>query len=165
MDYVVVGIAAILVTILISIWLRRTRRSYIAVRRQRRAARGETNAEPLLTLAGYRIEERQPQILWSITCAQVRHDISLRADYVVTRNDRRYVAEVKTGDKAPKVANAATRRQLLEYVVAYEVDGVLLVDVERNVVSEVDFHLERLRDEEASLYSGEERHAIRDSYS
>ena len=65
--------------------------------------------------------------------------IALRADLLVERGGRRYVAEVKTGEAAPSLATAATRRQLLEYLIAYRVDGVLLVDAERGSVHEVEF--------------------------
>ena len=58
----------------------------------------------------------------------------LRADLLVTRNGRRYVAEVKTGRTAPRLDCAATRRQLLEYRIAFGVDGVLLVDAESDCV-------------------------------
>jgi hypothetical protein len=39
------------------------------------------------------------------------------------------------------LSSAATRRQLLEYRLAFDVDGVLLVDVETGEVSEVEFNL------------------------
>ncbi len=51
------------------------------------------------------------------------------------------VAEVKTGERAPSLTTAATRRQLLEYAVAYGADGVLLVDPEAGAIREVDFAL------------------------
>jgi hypothetical protein len=40
---------------------------------------------------------------------------------------------------APKIETAATRRQLLEYRVAFDVDGALLVDADRGRVSTVTF--------------------------
>jgi hypothetical protein len=51
------------------------------------------------------------------------------------------VAEVKTGEVAPRLSTAATRRQLLEYRVAFDVDGVLLVCPERGTIQRVDFLL------------------------
>ena len=67
------------------------------------------------------------------------HPIVVRADLLVSRGARRFVAEVKTGARAPRIETAATRRQLLEYAVAYDVDGVLLVDMEEHTISEVEF--------------------------
>ena len=66
-------------------------------------------------------------------------NVPLRADYMVSRRGRRYIAEVKSGKSAPRLSTAATRRQLLEYLVAFEVDGVLLVDGEERQVHEVVF--------------------------
>ncbi|HET9625604.1 MAG TPA: hypothetical protein VFP84_29760, partial [Kofleriaceae bacterium] len=51
----------------------------------------------------------------------------------------RLVAEVKTGEVAPRLATAATRRQLLEYLVAFGVDGVLLVCPELGTIQRVAF--------------------------
>jgi hypothetical protein len=67
--------------------------------------------------------------------------VDLRADYVVEHGGRRYVAEVKSGVFAPRLETAATRRQLLEYRIAFAVDGVLLVDAEEGRVRRVEFPL------------------------
>ncbi len=57
-------------------------------------------------------------------------EVGVRADLWVGLGERRYVAEVKTGGRAPDPTHPATRRQLLEYRVAFEPDGLLLVDAE-----------------------------------
>jgi hypothetical protein len=67
--------------------------------------------------------------------------VDVRADYVVGVSGRRYVAEVKTGVFAPRLETAATRRQLLEYRIAFDVDGVLLVDAETERVRLIEFPL------------------------
>jgi len=71
---------------------------------------------------------------WTVHADGEPMEVSLRADLLVTRNGRRYVAEVKTGRAAPRLDCAATRRQLLEYRIAFGVDGVLLVDAESDRV-------------------------------
>lgn len=106
-----------------------------------RASAGEALAEKLLAKAGYRIEARQATQRWSVAVDGEAQPITLRADFVVTRRGRRYVAEVKTGSDAPDVAAPATRRQLLEYRCAFGVDGVLLVDAEERRVRTVGFTL------------------------
>ena len=65
----------------------------------------------------------------------------MRADYLVELRGELLVAEVKTGEEAPQLSSAATRRQLLEYRVAFAVDGVLLVCPERGAIHRVDFPL------------------------
>ena len=63
----------------------------------------------------------------------------------------RLVAEVKTGEAAPSLATAATRRQLLEYHVAFAVDGVLLVCPERGAIHRIEFSLPAARRIEREL--------------
>ncbi|HEX8950487.1 MAG TPA: hypothetical protein VF945_01515 [Polyangia bacterium] len=106
-----------------------------------RAAAGEARAEKLLAKAGYRVEARQVTRRWNVHVDGAPHEVTLRADFVVTRRGRRFVAEVKTGQDAPEIAAPATRRQLLEYRCAFGVDGVLLVDAEARRVHAVDFAL------------------------
>ncbi|MCG8421465.1 MAG: hypothetical protein MJE77_26400 [Proteobacteria bacterium] len=120
-------------------WLARAR----ARRRNVRAQRGEQKAELLLERHGYAIEERQATATWTIWVDGRECDIDLRADLLVSRRSARYVAEVKTGAVAPRITTAATRRQLLEYRLAYDVDGVLLVDAEDDRVTAVEFPLPR----------------------
>jgi hypothetical protein len=116
-------------------------RRWQARRRQARAVRGERQAERLLDRLGYAIRDRQVATSWAVTCDGEVHEVPLRADLLVERDGKRYVAEVKTGRVAPRLATATTRRQLLEYRVAYDVDGILLVDAEAGRVMHVDFHL------------------------
>ena len=66
---------------------------------------------------------------------------TLRADYLVGHGALVFVAEVKTGLKAPRVETPGTRRQLLEYRIAFDVDGVLLVDVDAGRIQAVTFPL------------------------
>jgi hypothetical protein len=140
----VAGVAAVLLLVA-AFWLARRWRAWHgsleARRRSERFLRGEWEAERLLEKLGFEVVARQVGIEWAIACDGEEHPVELRADLVVERDGRRYVAEVKTGLSAPLLTNAATRRQLLEYCVAYEVDSVLLVDVEADRVREVTFPL------------------------
>jgi hypothetical protein len=63
----------------------------------------------------------------------------VRADFIVDREGRRYVAEAKGGETSASLATAATRRQLLEYTLAFDTDGVLLVDAARGAIHTVSF--------------------------
>lgn len=57
---------------------------------------------------------------------------------MLVRDRWRFIAEVKTGRIAPSLAYGATRRQLLEYAAAFDVDGVLLVDADRGTITHVE---------------------------
>lgn len=116
--------------------------SWTARRRNARAIAGEARAEKLLRQVGCAILGRQVTTAYALRIDGERFDVSLRADYVVEIDERRFVAEVKTGLVAPRLDTAATRRQLLEYRVAFDVDGVLLVDAETGRVHAVEFPLQ-----------------------
>jgi hypothetical protein len=124
--------------------VRRRLASRRARRRGRRAVLGESAAERLLASAGYDVVDRQVALTWWIRCDDIDHAVELRADLLVERAGLAYVAEVKTGEAAPRLTTAATRRQLLEYRIAYGVDGVLLVDADRGTIQRVEFPLGRV---------------------
>lgn len=93
----------------------------------------------MLEELGYSVRGRQIETRYTLLVDGEPTEIPLRADYLVSRNGRQLVAEVKSGNVAPRLDTAATRRQLLEYLVAFQVDGVLLVDGEQGEVHEVTF--------------------------
>jgi hypothetical protein len=107
--------------------------------RLRVAASGELGAEGLLRELGYTVEERQVSEEWSMWVDGVEFLVGCRADLLVSRGEERFVAEVKTGTLAPDPLRPATRRQLLEYLFVFDVDGVLLVDMQAGEVREVQF--------------------------
>jgi hypothetical protein len=109
------------------------------VRRVRAARSGELDAQDLLRELGYELVGSQVQGFWSVFVDGEPHEIELYADHLVERDGLRYLAEVKTGERAPHIETASTRRQLLEYRFAFDVDGLLLVDMERGVVRRVEF--------------------------
>jgi hypothetical protein len=114
--------------------LRRRLRSFAG-----RASQAETRAARLLTGAGYVVLGAQVRCTYTVWIDERPLSIGLRADYVVRRKQRLYVAEVKSGRLAPSLETAATRRQLLEYRTAFDVDGVLLVDAETSCIHEIVF--------------------------
>ncbi|HEY5947881.1 MAG TPA: hypothetical protein VIV40_20415, partial [Kofleriaceae bacterium] len=104
-----------------------------------RAGAGEDAAALLLADAGFTIVERQARVTWAPLVDGEPILMELRADYLVEARGELFVAEVKTGEEAPSVETAATRRQLLEYHVAFAADGVLLVCPERGTIHRVVF--------------------------
>ncbi len=119
--------------------LRAWRGSWRARRRAVRALDGEDDAAVLLRRAGYRIVAKQARTWWAPIVDGEPCETELRADYLVEGDGELLVAEVKTGEEAPRIETAATRRQLLEYHVAFAVDGVLLVCPERGTIHRVEF--------------------------
>lgn len=120
------------------VWLRSEAGRRVS-RHRKRGAGAEMAAARLLEASGYRIVERQPQGGYEMEVDQRLAKVRLRGDYLVTLGERRYLAEVKSGLESAKVSGRATRRQLLEYLFAFEVDGVLLVDMHAERIVPVSF--------------------------
>lgn len=138
-------IAGGLVALVVARWIRGWRGSRRAKVRAARAMAGEGGAVQLLRDAGFTIVAAQARIWWSPLVDGEPHQLELRADYLVEQDGALLVAEVKTGEEAPRLSTAATRRQLLEYQVAfataYGAEGVLLVCPESGTIHRVEFPL------------------------
>ena len=123
--------------LIIAWWRARNRMRWGNRRRQVRAAVGETDAERLLEAQGYTIEDRQVSRAWQLWIDGEPRDVRSRADLLVSRDGLRFIAEVKTGTRAPDPSRPATRRQLMEYHFVFPVAGVLLVDANAGCIHEV----------------------------
>lgn len=108
-------------------------------RRWSHARKIEQEASALLVDCGYQVLDSQVETTYTLLVDGEASTVTLRADYLVSRSGRRFVAEVKSGQFATRIDSAATRRQLLEYWAAFQVDGILLVDGESRQVREVTF--------------------------
>ena len=108
-------------------------------RRNAEALDGEQAALVLLEAAGFRVVERQPWGRIEVDVDGEREEIDVRADLLVEDEAGTWVAEVKTGRLAADLRHGPTRRQLLEYRLAFDVEGVILVDVLAGRVVEVAF--------------------------
>jgi hypothetical protein len=103
-----------------------------------RAQVDEQRAVGLLRRAGFRVYGQQVQRTYAVSVDGEPHKATVRADLLAARGRRRYVVEVKTG-KVARPTLATTRRQLLEYLLAFGVDGVMLADMERSRLHRVEF--------------------------
>jgi Holliday junction resolvase len=126
---------ALLVTV--RTWLRRLRMRC----RFARGAAGERDAIVILEREGFVIEAAQVAGSYELAVDRSRVVVPVRADYLVVRNGTRWVAEVKTGRLAPRIETPATRRQLLEYQLAFGAAGVILVDADDGTLRTVVFDL------------------------
>ncbi len=117
---------------------RRLRRRRMRLR-MKRAVAGEARAPALLAEYGYTVVGAQVVVEHAVRVDDREVRVELRADYLADKHGARYVVEVKTGALAPRIETRATRRQLLEYRIAFDVAGVVLVDAESGRVHEVTF--------------------------
>lgn len=141
--FVALAAALLLAAGFASVRVARALRGMRARARMRRAQRGEHAARGLLVSRGFEVTSEQAPGRVVLRVDGEETFFAVRADYLVRRRGRSFVAEVKTGARAPSLDHGPTRRQLLEYASAFAVDGVLLVDPEARTVREVAFGPER----------------------
>ncbi|MEN8150886.1 MAG: hypothetical protein ABFS86_13775 [Planctomycetota bacterium] len=108
-------------------------------RHRRMGRRGEARALKLLRRAGYRVLDTEVAASGRVRVDGNSVDYRVRADAIVRRRFRRYVAEFKGGAESAAITNRATRRQLLEYAFLFDVAGVILVDASRGRVHRIEF--------------------------
>ncbi|MBM7867949.1 hypothetical protein GTO89_09330 [Heliobacterium gestii] len=136
-------VVAVIAGALLFSYLYKAYHRWLTWRRQRAGRIGEERAAKLLKREGYAVLKAQApaQMVMRVDGAPV--NIRVRADYLVQRAGKTYVAEVKTGDWAPRPTNGDTRRQLLEYSLIYKTDGVLLVDMAAQKIHRIEFEFPR----------------------
>ncbi len=137
--FVVAGFAVLWVTQSLRLWWLRRRPARILRATVRRGAAGEDTAHAILRAHGFEVLETQATCRWCFRVGREPRTVTLRADFLVRRRGRRYVADAKTGDATR--LTAPTRRQLLEYRLAFDVDGVLLIDAQVGRIQEIVFNL------------------------
>lgn len=120
-------------------WLSRWTRRRRILSRVARAGEGEREAANYLQNAGFSVLGTQVASSYTLLVDDRPVPIDVRADLVVEKGARRFVVEVKTGAVATRLDTPATRRQLLEYQLAFDVDGVLLFDAEASALRVVTF--------------------------
>ena len=135
---IVIVLAAIFGAILLA-WVRRLADRSGRRARARQGQRAERHAERLLARAGYRVVERQITRRWTLWINGEPTEVTCRADLLVRRGREHLIAEVKGRGPATDPRNPSTRRQLLEYVLAFDVDGALLVDMASGEIHRVEF--------------------------
>jgi hypothetical protein len=135
--------AAIGALVVAAVWAavaaaRRALRRRRGLARQRHGHAGEQRGAALLEEAGWRVLDAHPPAALAVIVDGEDFAQPLEADYLCERGGRTLPAEVKTG-QAADLAARATRRQLLEYAVAYRSGATLLVDADAGTVAEVRF--------------------------
>lgn len=98
----------------------------------------ETAAVKFLRSRGYKILASQLREEVIIYVDGEAEKSVVRADYLVRRGWKLYVVEVKSGQQG-NARLPAIRRQLLEYHMVYQPDGILLLDMEHKNLQEIRF--------------------------
>lgn len=113
-------------------------RNWRMKRRFRRGEIAERNAVKFLRHRGYKILAAQLQETIVVYVDGKPEKSTVRADFLVRKGWKKYIVEVKSGQQGT-VRLPNVRRQLLEYKLVYQPDGILLLDMENRALQEIRF--------------------------
>lgn len=144
-----------IISFLIVVLVKYKFRDYNKKRKQKkRFARGvylEDKARYFLKSKGYSIIGEQEIHFHKFKVNDEIVESKLILDYVVEKNSKKYIVEVKSGKSAISLKDKNSRRQLLEYDFVIENDGIFLLDMENKKMQLVEFY-SKAESNDASLY-------------
>ena len=105
---------------------------------KRRGKKAEKKAIRLLKKNGYEIQNYQPIAKGNVLQDDEKVYFDIRADLIVSKDKKLYIAEVKSGASA-SIKEINTRRQLLEYSKVFENNNLILIDTEKNKIKKIEF--------------------------
>lgn len=115
-----------------------TYRRWLTARRFKRGLLAEKQAAKLLRRYGYKILAAQLKETIIVYVNGEPQKSTVRADFLVRKGWKTYIVEVKSGQQGT-IKQVATRRQLLEYKLVYEPDGIILLDMEHHNLQKISF--------------------------
>ena len=110
---------------------------------KKRFARGhmlENEAFSHLKSLGYSIVDMQQTHYHQYEVNGKKQTSKLILDYLVEKDGKTFIVEVKSGNSAIYINNSNTRRQLLEYDYTINSDGIFLLDMENKNMQLVRFN-------------------------
>ena len=106
---------------------------------RRTGTRGEDVAMELLERAGFEVVTTQAGATIGVEVDGNTETYRVRADAIVRKHGRDFLVEIKGTSTSATVSNRQTRRQLLEYATAFDVDECLLVNAENETIQVIRF--------------------------
>tara|TARA_B100000683_G_scaffold229268_1_gene229645 strand:- start:120 stop:542 length:423 start_codon:yes stop_codon:yes gene_type:complete len=105
---------------------------------KKKGKKAEQKAIKLLKKNGYKIESFQTTAKGKLLQDDETLTFLIRADLIVSKNNKKFIAEVKSG-KAASIEEINTRRQLLEYSKVFNNKNLILIDTEKNKIKKIEF--------------------------
>ena len=105
---------------------------------KRKGKKAEQKAIKLLKKNGYKIESFQTTAKGKLLQDNEIINFFIRPDLIVSKNKKKFIAEVKSG-KAASIEEINTRRQLLEYAKVFNTKDLILIDPEKNKIKKIEF--------------------------
>ena len=110
---------------------------------KKKGKKAEQKAIKLLKKNGYKIESFQTTAKGKLLQDDETLTFLIRADLIVSKNNKKFIAEVKSG-KAASIEEINTRRQLLEYSKVFNNKNLILIDTEKNKIKKIEFQYDNI---------------------
>ncbi len=104
---------------------------------------GEFEAKNYLKNLGFTIIAEQASLISSLFIDKIKYDYEVKVDFIVQKGNKKSIVEVKSGNEAINPLNINTRRQLLEYMLLYNVDNIYLFDAKNKRLKKISFLFHR----------------------
>ena len=131
----------VLFVLVLGLGAKEVRRAYHRWRIKKKAEYGRHAEEQVgdrLRALGYELVQQHPSVPYAWHLDGEEMQVSAVPDWLVSKDGKTYLVEVKTGGQANPRA-ASIRRQLLEYFLYGNADGVLFVHGHSGAIHEVEF--------------------------
>ena len=116
---------------------------YIQVRsRFQKGKKGETIAKKYLKQHGFTIISEQVSQVSTMIIDGKGYEYMVRVDFLVSKEEKTGIVEVKTGTKATNPLSIPTRRQLFEYYHMFHVDMLYFFNATKRELQEITFQTE-----------------------
>lgn len=141
MDVLSYIISGVLIGIFLTINLFKYLKRWKLKKRIEKAKNSEYKAIELMKNRGFEIIDLQKECAYTLFIDNKPHKVTVKADMIVKKGNKIYVAEVKSGEKVTSPKYTDTRRQLLEYFMVYRPSGLILVDMEKQKLRTVEYSI------------------------
>ena len=138
-EYLYIAAIALLLFFFLRLLIKQYKEKRAATKRFKRGAKLEKEGRDFLIKQGYKIEHEQYLAHHVFYVDGQRESIGIIPDYIVSKQGKTYIVDVKSGRSAITLKDKATRRQLLEYDSAIPNDGIFLLDMENETLKHVHF--------------------------
>ncbi|MFO7868287.1 MAG: hypothetical protein R6U95_03190 [Bacteroidales bacterium] len=121
------------------LWFSKKKARHLQQKKIKRGLKLEEQAAKILTKNGYNILSNHEKFHYSLYDNTKKITIHLESDYVVSKRNKTFLVEVKSGEHTAHITYAATRRQLLEYYCASNFDGYILINMHTKTLHTITF--------------------------
>ncbi|WP_274964091.1 MULTISPECIES: hypothetical protein [Tepidanaerobacter] len=141
MDYIFLLMAGIIFGAIITVNILRFLKNRSLRKKMEKARKSEFKAIEFVESKGFEIVDLQSEREYILSVDGKPHKITVRADMIIKKGNKIYIAEVKSGKKVTSPKHSGTRRQLLEYFMVYRPHGLILIDMERKKIRTVEYSI------------------------